>query len=425
MKHLEAMAQRLPQLYRAGALLNDVLAQAALQQMIVDEDLTRIQQAHFFELTRDFEEAVKLADLLGLQPEPESGMREFRSFAAAYRDAVRRFGTTTPATIRAFAGDHLTRFQAKLGIALVANSGKWRDEAKGVDFPSLVENPERRRILSIPPDQGGTPLQTFTIHNSGIEPSPLAAILKADQSAAEVSPCIVNLTTGSGLLFGGVLKPGQRLWLKPGAQGVSAQLEHRDLSTRLTSFSGWEQGKTLEASDFVQPAQPMTLAVGPNQLVFFPLAQYGQPGLNRFLLAMPDPELTQGRFNQAGFDKALFHQDRRVRLSFSWVERQRARFQVRLPMAAMVRKQNMTGEEASQARQRLLSSLNQGVLRLKAAGIEGSVQPRVHRASQLQMDFLRMIQPIKLNEGGVVGKVRKVSYGASFDKTNFDDSLMA
>jgi len=425
MKHLEAMAQRLPQLYRSGALLKDVLSQASLQQMIVDEDLTRIQQAHFFELTRDFEEAAKLANLLGLDPEPEMGIREFRSFVAAYRDAIRRFGTTTPATIRAFVGDHLTRFQHKLGLALVANAGMWRDEAEGEGFPSLVENPKTRRLAAIPPDQGGTPLQSFTIENQGLEPTPLAAILKADQSASEVSPCLVNLTTGAGLFFTGMIKPGQRLWLKPKGEAVQAKLEHRDLSDRLTSFSGWETGKTLSTEDYVKPARPLNLAVGQNRLVFFPLAQYGQPGLNRFLLAMPDPELTVGRFNLGNFDKALFHQDRRIRLSFSWVERQRARFQIRLPMAAMKRNQAMPAEAASHARQRLLSSLNQGVARLKAAGIEGDVVPHIHRDGQRQMDFLRLIQPVKLRDGGAVGKVRNLNHGACFDKTNFDDSLMA
>jgi len=424
--HLESMAGRLPALYRDGALLQGLLSQPALQQMIVDEELTVIQKAHFFELTRDFEEARRLADLLGLAPEPESSLREFRSFVTAFRDAIRLYGTTTLPTIRAFVTDHLTRFQQKVGIQAVPNANKWRDDLQGNGYPALVENPPRRKWTAFAGQEAGTPLQTFEITNQGLDPSYASWVLMTDSDVAEASPCLVNLTNGQGVLHQGVVKPGQRLWLRAEADGsLQGQLEHRDTTQLLTSFDNWTPGEPLNQDAWVQPAKAIRLETGLNQLAFFPLAQFNQQGLDRFLLAMPGPNLSQGRFNQGQFNQALFHQDRRVRISMTWIEKQRATFQIRLPMAALLKKPTLTSEQADHTRTRLQRSLDQGVNRLKAAGTAAGVVPHIHLEGQRQLDYLRMILPIRLKDGGVIGKDGPVKKGANFDQTSFDDSLMA
>lgn len=426
MKHLEAMTGRLPALYRHGPLLQGLLTQPALQQMIVDEDLARIQQAHFFELTRDFQEVAWLADLLGLKPEPESGLREFRSYVAAFRDALREHGTTTLPTIRAFVSDHLTRFQRKMGIMAVPNPQTWRDDLEGDGYPALVEHSLQRKIITFPGEEAGSPLQPFSVENKGLDQTTLSIILRADDDSFEATPCVVNSTTGQGVVFQGIIKPGQRLWIKAeGPDALSAQLEHQDVTHRFASFSNWEPGQPLTAESWDDTPKPLALQVGMNQLSFFPLAQFDQPGLDRYLLAMPDTKLRQGRFNQGIFDQALFHQERRVRIQVTWVEKKRATFVVKLPMAAMLRDNTLSAEDADHARTRLVVSLDHGVKRLKAAGVDAAVEPKHHREGQRQMDFLRMIMPIRLQDGGVIGKTGSVKHGASFDKTLFNDSLMA
>lgn len=426
MKHLDQMAERLPMLYRSGPLLRGLLSQPALQQMFIDQDMAGIQQAHFFELTRDFEEARKLADLLGLVPEQGSGLREFRSFVAAFRDAIKQHGTTTLPSLRAFVADHMSRFQQKLGLRLVSNANSWRDQQLGNGFPAFVENPRQFKWEAFKPEAAGSPLQEFAVEHQGLDPSPCGFLLKADTDAAEASPCLINLTNGSGLIFHGVLKPGQRLWLRPqGPNALQAFLEHRNVSSQVSSFKNWQPGTSLAPDALTTPAEPIVLDVGTNQLSFFPIAQFNQAGLDRFLLAMPSPQMAQGSFNQTQFNQALFHQDRRIRIAMAWFEKQRASFQVRLPMAAMLRKPPLTNEQADHARIRLINSLNQGVKRLKAAGTVGSVVPVVHSERMRQMDYLKIIMPIKLKEGGVVGKVGRLKKGASFDQTSYDDSLLA
>ena len=77
MGHVESMLKRLPQLYRDGELVRDVLELPALQIEILEEEALEVQRAHWFDTTLELEEASSLAAILDIAPEPWQQLGEF------------------------------------------------------------------------------------------------------------------------------------------------------------------------------------------------------------------------------------------------------------------------------------------------------------------------------------------------------------
>jgi hypothetical protein len=410
MKRARDMASRLPLLYRDGELLQGVLEQPGQQIEILGEDALDVQRAHFFDDALEFDDAAKLAAILNFEPETWQTLELFRAFVRAQRDATLQGGAVTIRGIQGFVERFQRDFQA----------------ATGMRFPgptaTLDEFPRRRKFGRPPATNDITPLTRFTVENKGLDEAVVSFLLTGAEDAPESQPLIANLTTGEALLFHGNIGEGQRLWLRAAEQGtMTATLEARDVTEKLVSITNLTPGQPWDAPQIRKPAQAMKLARGENTLWFLPVAHFDEEGLDRFLLALAELGLAQGRWDEATLDHALFFQDAAVTLKASWVEHEPASFDVLVPAQVVDRRVAAAGTPA-QARNQFGSALDEGVKRLKAAGVRGSV--RLLQFSELQgsSEFLTAVLPLRLKEVGATGADHMPDKGGLFGVTSYGDS---
>ena len=418
-----AMADRLPTLYRDGELIRGLLAQYAVQIEDLSEEAIGVQRAHWFETTLELSEAARLAALLDIPPEPWQGLGEYRAWVPALRDARLSRGAVTPAAIQTFVADYARGYQAAVGITALPELPRvdWPDEPQP-GAVAFVENPRRRRYVRAPLIGGIEPLHQFSVTQRGLDESPVGLLLAGLPTAPECVPVIANLTSGQALIFLGSVPPGARLWLRPLADGtVEGRLEGTDVSDRLRSVSGLVPGVPWNESRVERPARALVLRRGRNALWFLPVAHFDALGFDRFLMALPDLLLAQGRYDESAFDHALFYQDPAVVLRLSWVETEPASFEVHLPGGSL---RNLSGEleESLVERDRLTFSLNLGVQKLKAAGVAAAVRLRPFAEEQRQSDALTGVMPIVQRERGPSGADRLPDSGGVFEVTRFEAS---
>jgi hypothetical protein len=420
--HLAAMRGRLPQLWRDGELVNGLLAHADVQLRILDEELQRVQRSHWFGTTTERDEAAALAAVLDLQPESWQKLADFRAWTHALRDAMLERGAVTRRALTGFAAEYVRLFQDAADISAVPRLTEWAREPVGGNAAAFVESP--RRVVDSQPlgASGLEPLTTFTLVNRGLDETPLACELVGLPSAPESAPLLVNLTTGEAALFLGDLPVGQRLWLAPGADGgLRARLEREDVTSRLRTVHDLEPGRVWSPDQIDATPQALHLARGENQLWFLPVAHFDVRGLDRVLLALADLDMRQGRFDEARFDRALFHQHACALLRLLWVETQPARFSMLLPAAALL---SVPGRltEALAAREQLAFALDASVDRLRPVGIGADVELSPLREAQGQQDALVAVMPLRFREAGATGADALPDAGGLFGVTHFQDS---
>jgi hypothetical protein len=423
MARIDDMAARLPQLYRDGELVRGMLGVPAVQLEILDEEMREVRIAHWFATARTLDEVAKLAAILDFVPEPWQDLELFRSWVETTRDAILRDGSVTPAALQRFLEDYLTRFEAATGTTMVARIDAWEPSPSN-NRAAFVETPQRRRTARPPPADGAfggiEPLAQFSIDQKGLDETVASFLLTGLPSGPEAVPVIVNLTTAQALVFLGSLPVGQLLAIRAAADGtVTARLEGIDVTDRLRSVEGVIPGTPWTAE--LAPARAIKLSRGQNDLWFLPVAHYDLPGLDRFLLALPDLNLKQGRFDSTDFDKALFAQDAAMGLRMTWLETAPATFDVTLPAGAML---SRTGNlnRAQTDRETVQAALDEGVGRLKAAGVASSVRLVPFSEIQLQTDRLTGVLPIRVREVGPTGADRLPDAGGVFEVTPFDSS---
>ncbi len=421
MGRIEALVSRLPQLYRDGELIADVLELAALQLEVLDEDAREVQRAHWFDAALELEEAAGLAAVLDIAPEPWQNLGEFRAWLHSLRNAMLRGGAVTVEALQGFVADYTRRYQAVVGVRAVPPITTW-SETPSPGEPGFIETPLRRRYDRAPTFGGIEPLHRFSLEQKGLDETLGGFLLVGLPSAPESVPVIVNLTTGQALLFLGNIPPGARLWIRPTQDGgVDASLEGEDVNDRMRSVSGIEPGTPWSNAKVEEPARGLTLARGKNDLWFLPVAHFDALGLDRFLLALADLLLRQGRYDETAFDQALFYQPPAVVLRVTWVETQPASFEIHLPAGSLLNPPNGL-DRALQDRDRLGYSLNQAVQKLKAAGVAAEVQMRPFLETQGQMDRLTAVLPLTNREVGPSGADRLPDAGGVFEVTDFNDS---
>jgi hypothetical protein len=154
---------------------------------------------------------------------------------------------------------------------------------------------------------------------------------------------------------------------------------------------------------------------------FLPVAHYDALGLDRFLLALADLLLTQGRWDEARFDQALFYQAAALGLGVTWLESQPATFEIRLPGGVLINQAGDLDESLSE-RERLGLSLNVAVDSLRAAGVRGDVTLEPFREVQGQGDHFRPMPVPRFAEVGPTGADRMPDAGGVFEVTDFDGS---
>lgn len=410
MKRARDMAGRLPRLYREGTLVEGFLEQPAQQIEIALEDALEVQRAHFFNDGLELEETAKLAALLSFVPEPWQTLRLFRAWVHSQRDAVLQGGAVTEQGIRGFAESYAAAYQQATGVQFSA--GK----------PALIENPLRRKFGRPDIMDDTVPLTRFTVEMQGLDEAFASFLLIGLPAAPESMPLVANLHTGEALLFRGNVEAGKRLWLRAATDGsMTAQLEGRDVTSKLVSVTDLNPGTPWQAPHIQSPAHAIRLLRGENTLWFLPVAHYDELGLDRFLLALADLALAQGRWDNAKLDHALFYQDPAVRLKVTWVEAEPASIQLRVP-AQIVRRRVPSPGSAEQDRDQLGLALTEGVQRLKAAGVRSEVVLLEFSEIQGTSEFLTGVLPLRLKEAGATGAERMPEAGGLFDVTDYGDS---
>jgi len=410
MKRADDMAARLPLLYREGELVVATLSQPAVQVEIIEEELLDIQRAHHFDGALELEDAAKLAALLDFVPEPWQNLALFRSWVHSQRNAALHRGAVTSEALTGFAESYTDGYQDATNV-------RFQDEA-----PLLIENPPRRQWMRPGFIDNITPLTQFTIENKGLDNSSLSFLLTGLPSGPESVPVIVNLTTGEGLMFQGNVGPGQRLWLRALQDGtVEGKLERDDVTDRLRTIVNVVPGEPWTTPQVQTPARTLRLMRGENRLWFLPVAHYDLLGLDRFLLALADLALEQGRWDEAELDHSVFYQDAAVKLAASWIESEPASFEVHVPVQS-VRRSPLASGTAEEERERLRGAIELGIKRLKAAGVRSTVHSQVFAEVQGQADYLTTVLPLTIKESGSTGADGMPDAGGLFDVTGYSDS---
>ena len=410
MKRADDMAARLPLLYREGELVLATLAQPAVQIEIVEEELLDIQRAHHFDAALELEDAAKLAALLDFTPEPWQNLALFRSWVHSQRNAALQRGAVTVEALTGFAESYTDGYQDATNV-------RFQDED-----PVLIENPRRRQWMRPGLIDNITPLSQFTIENKGLDETSVSFLLTGLPDGPESVPVIVNLTTGEGLMFQGNVGPGQRLWLRARNDGlVEGTLERNDVTDRLRTITNVVPGEPWTTPQVQTPARALRLMRGENRMWFLPVAHYDMLGLDRFLLALADLALQQGRWDEAPLDHAVFYQDAAVNLAASWIESEPASFEVHVPVQS-VRRNPLASGTAEEERERLRGAIDLGVKRLKAAGVRSSVRALAFTEMQGQADYLTTVLPLTIKESGSTGADSMPEAGGLFDVTGYSDS---
>lgn len=423
MAHADAIAERLPELYRDGALVRGVTGAPALQIEILDEIRLAVQRAHWFDTTLELAEAARLAAVLDFTPAPWQDLALFRVWVRDLRTAMVADGAVTRRALETFIAAYTDDFERARGVQAVAPLDSWGDRPSSTT-PAFVENP--RRPASATPSAGEgvgmEPLAQFTLTVKGLDPAEAGFLLVGLPDAPECVPVIVNVTTGQALVFLGTVATGQRLFLRPdGHGGGTARLEGTDVTSQLVSVSGVVPGSPWPRTSVESPPRALRLERGDNAMWFLPLAHYDVRGLDRFLLALPDLTLTDGRFDRAAFDQALFYEAAAVVLRVVWRESQPASFEVHLP-AGMLRAPAKQLDAALHARAQLGDSLEGAVRTLRAAGVESLVRLRVFGDVQPSRERLTGVLPLRVRGRGPTGADRLPDKGGLFEVTQFEDS---
>jgi hypothetical protein len=160
---------------------------------------------------------------------------------------------------------------------------------------------------------------------------------------------------------------------------------------------------------------------GENRIWFLPVAHYDLLGLDRFLLALADLALEQGRWDEAMLDHSVFYQDAAVNLAAGWIESEPASIEVLMPTQS-VRRNPIASGTADEERERLRGAIDLGVKRLKAAGVRSTVRALAFSEMQGQADYLTTVLPLTIKEIGSTGADSMPEAGGLFDVTGYSDS---
>ncbi len=411
MKRVDDMTARLPYLYREGPLLAGVLSQPAEQLEIAVEDALEVQRAHFFDDALQLEEVARLAALLDFTPEAWQTLQLFRPWVHAQRDAVLKNGGVTVDAILGFASSYLTAFQAA--------TGNYFPSAK----PELVEYPLRRRYGKPDLADDTAPLSRFTITTKGLEDTYASLLLTGREAGPESMPMIANLTTGDALLFHGNVAPGQRLWIRAASDGsVSAQLERDDVTAKLVSIAGITPGVPWEAPQITSPAKALPLVRGDNSLWFLPVAHFDELGLDRFMLALADLALVDGHWDSSQLDHSIFYLDAAIDLRLTWLEMEPASIELHVHTESIYRAVPSPGSSLD-ARNQIAFALDDGVQRLRAAGVRSDVTALAFSELQPATDFMTSVLPKTIREAGAGGADRLIDKNGLFGQTSWEDSI--
>ncbi|MEV0644066.1 hypothetical protein AB0I28_02260 [Phytomonospora sp. NPDC050363] len=419
MAHADRITARLPVLYADGELVRTFAAHPGLACEIVDEDVLEIRRAHFFDAALELTEAAGLAALLDLAPEPWQDLGAYRSWVHALREATLDHGAVGVRALQVFVEEYLARLTLATGVpglftAIPGRESDWSHDPETTDRAVFTENPPREVTVTPGPL---APLSRFTLRNDGLDPAPAGFVLTGLPAGPEYVPVVVNLTTGAALVYLDAVPTGQRLRLTADGR---ARLDGRDVTERLRHIERVQPGEPWSPAEASPTGAPFTLARGVNDLWFLTVAHHDSPGLDRVLLALADLDLTQGAYDIARLDHALFAQDPAVTVSAVWRENAPATVRVTLPAGTLLTRH--AADPGLAVREQTGTALAAGLARLSVAGVDTSVDLAPFRETQPQRAHLTGRGPIVIREGGPTGADTLPEAGGVFDVTPFEDS---
>lgn len=402
MEHSQSMLGQLPPLYREGQLIQDLLALLGLQFSILDEESQGIQRSHYFDTALELAELVKLAALIGIEPQYLQKDEEFKACVNELRNAFLEKGAVTPEALQQFITNYLKAFQKIVGLELFQSFTEWQVVSEP-GKAAFIEFPVRHHYRQFPSEGGIEPLYQFSIIQSHPGETVTEFLLVGLPGKQEAIPCIANLTSHQALVYNGVIPPTARLWITSNQEKYAqAFLNGEDVSSKLYSISDFCPGKQWNIDQREKPAKSLVLKHGNNKLWFFPLAHYDSQGLDRFVLGFPDTTMRQARFDQSCYSQALLYQEPALLFWMNWRQAESGSFEIQLPGEFLPHPPDKISE-IEQSRVKLVASLNEAVQLLKGAGIAGTVRARSLEERQLQKDRLVQTLPLTFREAGATG----------------------
>ena len=415
-----SMLERLPAPYgiEEGTILHELLSVVGLQLRIFDEDMDRVQRAHWVDHAFDMADLAKLGSLFQVPPAPW----ELRQL---YRERLK-------ATIAAILRGSVTRAQLDFVLVQILSAAQQALETRYMDvgaparggLPVLpfVEFPLRtRRSPDLLAREGlMRQLETFTATNEGIEPVPLQFVLRGVAGGRSAMPLLVNRTDRTALVFRGVVKAGGELIVRANDDGtLGAELDGKDVSDRMYSTRSFQAGPGRPELVLDEDPRAVMLQRGANQCWLISLAHYDDPGLGAAMFGMAAEELHQGVFGDGRWDTAVFYQDPVAGLDAWWVERTPASFRFEVPAGAVTR-QSGWRRDPQQDRTDLFRLMQETVGSLRGAAVAGEVRAMCLQESQSAMDRVAVLAPVHTTEEASSGEDRVSAFGARFDETARD-----
>lgn len=413
MNRLDNMRDRLPPIWPAdpGSMTHAVLALLSVQMAAYDQDMGRVQRTHWVDTAFDLGDLAKIGDLFQIAPAPWETESLFRArlkatIAARLRGAVSR-DVLEFVLIAILDGAQKALGSRYTELASTAGRGVFvfhtGPDGPG-DQPAFIEFPERRNRSDDLLSNGALrrPLAKISAVNTGLFPVPLQGVVRGVAGARTAVPLIANLTNGQVLVYRGVIACGQELRLGVDDDGaLSAHLDGEDVSADVTTASGFAPGGAFTPVIPDPDPAPLVLERGENTLWVFPLALYDEPGLGSAVFAMPNADISHGRWDKEDqyppFGKALFEQPPAVSLDLFWDEARPATFRIEIP-AGIVRRGADADADPITSRERLFGLMHDTVESLSAAGTLAELRARPLKETQRQFDRMRVLSPTRLQD---------------------------
>ncbi len=423
MNRLDGMLERLPPLWRieSGSRLHDLMSIIAVVLTEFDQDMDRVQRAHWIDTTFARDDAEKLGALFDVDAAPWEDLPLYRTRLKATIAALLR-GAVTPREIVAAVERVLAQGLDSLAIVRAQNSNRGVQAGR----VRLREFPVRRRRSMALLERHGRlkPLDRFTCDHGGVEDTAVLGTIRGVRDHRTSVPTLVNLTTGDLLTYLGLLHCGEELSLRLHGERLVARHRGRDVTDRLITTRNFVPGTPLARSAADNPPRPLRLRPGTNDLWFVCLGIYDAPGFDGAGFQAPTTEVVQGVF--AGddpsigtrFGTSLFHQQPAAIADLWWDEFEPARFRVDVPTAVVLREAPSPTAEAEL--DRLLELLDVTVTRLRAAAVDGHVQRWQFVEAAYTEDLVTVPLPEYDEQAEVTAALEAL--GALFDVTTMDSA---
>ncbi|MBV7335203.1 hypothetical protein KFU94_44580 [Chloroflexi bacterium TSY] len=416
MNRLDAILQRLPPIYNVepGSLLHQFMGLFANSLAAYDEDMNRVQRAHWIDTAFDRVDLEKLGALFDIpaaawEPNHLYRTRLKATIAARLRGAVSR-DVLEFVLVQIIDGAQQALATRYFELPTGVNRGRsvfHTGVAEEPLEPAFVEFPKQRRRSPELIKANGLlrSLNKFTLTNRGLFPVALQGVIRGVTGRLTTVPVLVNLTNGQVLTYVGDLPCGHELHLGLDDAGeIMARVGDDDVTDRVYTGQGFVPGESFTPVVPDPEPQPLMLERGDNQLWYFPLALFDEKILNAGVYGMPALQLEHGRFGQRDqaesgtlFDQSLFEQPPGVSLDLWWDEDSVASFRFEIP-TGVIRRDAARSSDLDVDQSRLFALLQQTIDLLRAAAVDGCVVPRPLQEAQPLEDRVRVLDPTHIRD---------------------------